>query len=214
MADGYDLLARLNGILPPEAIRVLREFMDSATGHNHDGTDSLAVAGSSHTHTLVQGASDVGSTEAEVDQVCDGVGATATAANLTSLTDGSNADSLHDHAYPNDVAFFDPGTATSGALLTRYTCPNRTVSFAANFGGSKAKASVAATAEAIYSIQKNGVEVGTITFAAAATQGTFTSTGGAAVSLTGTTPDVLTVVAPAYPDATLADVSITLKGSI
>lgn len=61
---------------------------------------------SGHTHVLATGADDVTATAAELNKMS-GVGPTVTAANLTSLTDGSNADTLHNHNFvaPCDAAF-------------------------------------------------------------------------------------------------------------
>lgn len=44
MADGYDLLARLNGIVPAELIRLLREILDTTSGHDHDGTNAKGAS--------------------------------------------------------------------------------------------------------------------------------------------------------------------------
>lgn len=71
---------------------------------------------------------------------------------------------------------------------------------------SLAKSLVAATASTTFTIRKNGTQVGTIVFSAAGTVGVFTITT-PAVALA----DYVTVHAPATPDATLADISITLK---
>lgn len=69
-----------------------------------------------------------------------------------------------------------------------------------------AEASVAATASTTFIIKKNGVQVGTIIFAAAATLG--------AVSLTDTAVllgDRITIEAPATADATLATLTFLLR---
>jgi hypothetical protein len=68
----------------------------------------------------------------------------------------------------------------------------------------------AATAETVFDVQVGGVSVGSITVAAAGDTGTFALTGGATAIATG---EVVTVVAPASPDATLADIAISLKGT-
>ena len=68
---------------------------------------------------------------------------------------------------------------------------------------------VAATASTTLDLQKNGTSIGNIAFAAASTTGTITSTvvGGLALVV----GDVLEVIAPASPDATLARIAIVLK---
>lgn len=75
--------------------------------------------------------------------------------------------------------------------------------------GSYAKAQTAATAEATFTIYKNGVSIGTFVFAAAGTTATFNSFGS---TVSFTAGDVLTIKAPGSADATLADIGITLKG--
>jgi hypothetical protein len=72
-----------------------------------------------------------------------------------------------------------------------------------------AKARVAATAQTDFDVLKNGVSFGTIRFAAAATTATFISGSGSTFA----TGDVLTVVAPVTPDATLEDIGFTLLGT-
>jgi hypothetical protein len=73
-------------------------------------------------------------------------------------------------------------------------------------GNCAARAVVAATASTVFSIRIAGSEIGTITFAAAATVGTFSFT-----STTVAVNDNITIVAPASPDATLADISFLIR---
>lgn len=98
---------------------------------------------------------------------------------------------------------------TGNAALIAAILPSVTCHFAAALAGSRAKAGVAATAAAVFSVRKNGTEVGTITFPAGATAGDFAAA--AAIDLVNT--DELTVVGPATADATLADLRITLHGT-
>lgn len=82
-------------------------------------------------------------------------------------------------------------------------------SLPAGLTGSRGSAGVAATASAVFSLNKNGTPFGTATFAAAGTVPTF-----AAASATDfTAGDVLTITAPATADATLADIALTLDGT-
>lgn len=106
------------------------------------------------------------------------------------------------------VHAFVAGRPANGALIAAIL-PSVTCHFAAGLADSRAKAGVAATAQTVFSVQKNGVEVGTITFDAAGTSGAFA----AAAQTDLTNADELTVHAPATADATLADLRITLHGT-
>ena len=66
----------------------------------------------------------------------------------------------------------------------------------------------AATATTAFTLKKNGVDFGTMQFAASANLATFTGT-----SDTDFAPgDVLTVIAPNPADSTLADIGFSLAG--
>jgi hypothetical protein len=67
----------------------------------------------------------------------------------------------------------------------------------------------AAMGTAIFRIKKNGADIGTMVFAASATAATF-SMSSATVFNAG---DLLTIVAPATPDATLANLAWTIMGT-
>jgi len=86
VGDYQHLTASQDGILTGGA------SSDADSLHTHDGK-----ANTSHTHTL-SNVTDVTATAAEINQALDGVGTKVTATNLDTLTDGSNADSLHVHA--------------------------------------------------------------------------------------------------------------------
>ena len=79
----------------------------------------------------------------------------------------------------------------------------------AGMSGSQGTAVTAATAATVFRIQKNGADVGTMVFAASATVATF-SMSSAAVFNAG---DLLTIVAPATPDATLGSLAWTIIGA-
>src|SRR6516225_3436015 len=100
------------------------------------------------------------------------------------------------------------GLPTANLVVQRYVFAG-TVMFAAGLTGSQGTAGVAATAATTYSIRKNGSNVGTMVFAAGATTATFTM----ASATTFMAGDVVTMVAPASPDATLANLARTLVGS-
>jgi len=100
------------------------------------------------------------------------------------------------------------GPATANLVVQRYVFAG-TVMFPAGLTVSQGTAGVGATATTTYSIRKNGSSVGTMVFTAGATTATFTM----ASATTFMAGDILTVVAPASPDATLANLAWTLVGS-
>jgi len=73
---------------------------------------------------------------------------------------------------------------------------------------SQAHAETAATASTVFDVKKNGSNVGTITFAAAGTVATFVM----ASQTNFVAGDRLTVIAPASPDLTLANIGFNLHG--
>jgi hypothetical protein len=81
------------------------------------------------------------------------------------------------------------------------------VTFPAGLTLSKASAGTAATASTVFDLKKNAAAAfGTATFAISGTTATFA----AASSTSFAAGDVLTIVAPVSPDATLADISIAV----
>lgn len=111
---------------------------------------------------------------------------------------------------PYDVVFSVYGTQTdANEQLLRFLSP-RAFTIPANFSGSIAKAEVAATSQTVFTVKKNGASIGTITFAASGTTGTFSST--AQISVV--SGDVLTAVGAATADATLANIDIVISASV
>src|SRR5579862_1831450 len=100
------------------------------------------------------------------------------------------------------------GSPAASQIVERYIFA-APVSFPAGLGGSYGTAGSAATAAASFAIAKNGAAVGTMAFAAGAASATFTM----ATATPFAAGDVLTIVAPATPDATLANLAWTLSGS-
>jgi len=100
------------------------------------------------------------------------------------------------------------GSMTANLVVQRYVFAG-TVMFAAGLTGGQGTAGVAATATTTYNIRKNGANVGTMVFGGGATTATFTM----ASATTFMAGDILTLVAPASPDATLANLAWTLVGS-
>lgn len=119
-------------------------------------------------------------------------------------------DALGGSSSPFDVHAFYPGKPIASATVLRVPVA-RAVGFVANFVGSYGSSSVASTAIKAFDVKKNGVTIGTITFAAGATTATFTTAAGAAQSLVA--GNVLTIVAPAVSDATLTDPGFVLAGT-
>lgn len=111
---------------------------------------------------------------------------------------------------PWDIPAWFPGIPTASAYLYRGKLA-RAWNLPANFAGSQFTATANATASTVFDVQKNGVSVGTVTIGAGTTTATFATSGGAAVSFA--VGDVFAAIAPASPDSTLADPSITFAGT-
>jgi hypothetical protein len=109
---------------------------------------------------------------------------------------------------PYDIASFYPGVPGSSQLLLRFTA-TRSVTLPQNLTGSCASAGAAATAQTDIDVRVNGMSKGTVRFAAAGTTATFIFSAQAVLAA----GDVLTLIAPAAPDATIANISITLAGT-
>lgn len=109
---------------------------------------------------------------------------------------------------PYDVAAKTNGTLSANQIVMLFA-PVRDMNIAAGFSGSRAISTVAATSSATFTIYKNLILIGTMTFAIGATTATFS----VATSTTLTTSDYLEIIAPTTPDLTLANISITIKGT-
>lgn len=111
-------------------------------------------------------------------------------------------------AQPYDIGSQLSGAPTASLVMMRYKFP-RAVTFPAGLTNSQGVAGTAATAQTDFDIRVNNVSVGTMRFAAAATSATFIMASQQSLAA----GDVLTVIAPATPDATLAGVSLVLAGT-
>lgn len=101
------------------------------------------------------------------------------------------------------------GQPGAGDTLILYVATDD-FSLPAGLTGSQGASLVAADATADFDIQKNGVSCGTMSFAGAATTATFTM----ASQTDFTAGDILSVYAPNPQDATLEDITFTLKGTV
>jgi hypothetical protein len=101
------------------------------------------------------------------------------------------------------------GRPTASETIGQAILPEPFILFA-GLVGSFAKSKIAATGSSVLTIHKNGASIGTITFAAAATVGTFVFSANVSFD----PGDLLDVTNPASADATLADLTIMLYGSL
>jgi hypothetical protein len=109
---------------------------------------------------------------------------------------------------PFDVGLHLPDLSTAGALLAEIVLA-RPVDFPAAFAGSTGYARIAATAETILDVQKNGSNIGTVTFAAAGSTPVFALASPTSFA----TGDRLAILNEDPADATLAGVSLTFAGT-
>lgn len=115
---------------------------------------------------------------------------------------------MNSNAY--DIAGSTLQQPTDGAVLMRFVV-TRPFTIPASFVGSQANSTVATTGSTVYEIERNGAQIGQVTFGAAATDGSFadaTEIGAHAF----VADDILTIVAPATADATHDDIGWTLSG--
>jgi hypothetical protein len=109
---------------------------------------------------------------------------------------------------PYDIGVYFPGQPGAGVTLLQLVAP-RAFTLPAGLTGSQGYAGTAPTAQADLDIRKNGTSIGTITFAAAASTASFSF----ASEVTLVAGDRLAVIAPGSQDASLANISITFKGT-
>ncbi len=103
---------------------------------------------------------------------------------------------------------FIPGQPIGSSVIFQYVAEHPFELFAA-LDGAQAFARTAALASTTYDLQRNEVSIGSMVFAASAQTATFTFTTDTAFAIT----DRFAVVAPATPDANLADHSFSVNGT-
>jgi hypothetical protein len=135
---------------------------------------------------------------------------TATALATARTIGGVAFDGTANITQPYDVPAFYPGIPTASAKVVRIPIA-RAVGFAANFAGAYFTASANATATTVFDVQKNGSSIGSVSIASGGISATFTTTSGTAKTFAA--GDVLSIIAPASPDATLADPGFVLAGT-
>lgn len=113
------------------------------------------------------------------------------------VNEGETALEYVDSSY--DVGGSWIGSPTASQVMMRLPLV-RDIYFPANLVGSRMIAGTGATGSTVFSIQRNGVQAFTATFGAGQSVATFS---GSAVTFQD--GDILTIVAPGSPDATLAD---------
>lgn len=114
---------------------------------------------------------------------------------------------------PSTISIYYPDAPTDGGTLARIL-PTFPIIIPAGATSSRASAATAATAETVLTIERSSggggfTPIGTITFAAAGTAGTFDFDD----EVTLDTDDVLRIVNQATADDTLAGISISLHGT-
>jgi hypothetical protein len=130
---------------------------------------------------------------------------TLTAADISGATGALLSDVAASKYY--DIQGGGAGVMTASQLICQHVAV-RTITWNSSFGGSQGYAATAATASTTFTISVGGTSIGSMVFAAGATTATFTLIGSTSM----TPGQVLTITGPATPDATLANVSVSLLG--
>ncbi len=201
-------------------ILTLPQIKRAAVWIKNGGSETLSIARGATTLTLAAGAYALYATDGTADGLSkiDLAGSASLA--FTALTDAPasytgkgrfvvrvKADTTGvdfvDSAYT--LAFYEEGVMTDAEVIYKFIA---TVPFTLPSGlsGSYANSEVASTGNVHFDIKKNGSDSGDITFNASAS-GSFTL----ASDLSFAAGDILTIVAPATADTTLAGVAVSLK---
>jgi hypothetical protein len=108
-----------------------------------------------------------------------------------------------------ELSLFAAGELTATELIFRHEA-TQAFTIPAGMTGSRGSSGVAATGTPALSIKKNGASVGTATWSAAGTTATLAMASPTAFAI----GDILSVTGPASPDATLADISLSIVGDL
>ena len=122
------------------------------------------------------------------------------------------------HGYPitawefitRNLAMFVEGYPGDSEVVLQYVCPE-TMVFPAGLVNSQAYHATAPTTEQVYTLEKNGSSIGTVTFDASSPAGIAFSFG---IAVTFSPGDVFTLVAPASPDPHMTNISFTFVASV
>lgn len=120
------------------------------------------------------------------------------------------ANTANSRPSPYDVGGFVYGKTLSSEIIFQFNVV-RNFTIAANCLGSTSNCGIAASANAVFTINKNSVNVGTMLYETGLNSATFNTSGNILYMNVG---DYLSVTAPATPDATLANFSFTFKGTL
>jgi hypothetical protein len=110
---------------------------------------------------------------------------------------------------PYDFTGFVGGKPANAALVM-FVKVARAFTIPVNMAGSKVKAKTSATAQAVFTLYKNGTSFATLTFAAGGSVPSIVAAQATSFAI----DDELTVVAPATADSTLADLAMTFVASL
>lgn len=113
--------------------------------------------------------------------------------------------------FPYDIAMAIMGKPDVNKVVAKVVMV-RPVIIPTNFAGSLAKSDIQATAAFVFTVKVNGNIIGTVTFAAASTNGTFKADAAFTRDLFLEVGDSLTVTTQAAADTTLAFPAITIMG--
>lgn len=109
---------------------------------------------------------------------------------------------------PYDIPIFTPGRPAPGAVIRILISRNMTIP--ENFAGSRAMAGFTATDDTVFTIQRSGAKIGTITFAAGTPGGIFEADAPGDINFAAGSS--LEIVNPGTQDETIQDMSYTFVG--